>query len=90
MNAIDKKFCEIDIKDAINIIENKNSSNINSIVREINKNMNIRNGKYGDYLYYKTDCMKKPQFFKIQSFPDDYKKCNLYILKDWIREKYNI
>ena len=51
--------------------------------------MSIRKGKYGDYIYYKTELMKRPEFLKILNFPGDYKKCNLTILKDWIRENYN-
>jgi hypothetical protein len=38
--------------------------------------------------------MKKPQFYDIKSFlnetKNDYKICDLYILKSWIKEKYNI
>ena len=42
----------------------------------------------------KTAKMKKPQFYDIKSFihetNEDYKICNINILKSWIEEKYNI
>jgi DNA topoisomerase-1 len=60
------------------------------VVREINKCLSIRKGAKGDYLFYKTPKMKKPQFFDIKSFSNDYKTCNITILKSWITEKYNI
>ena len=65
-----------------------------NIVREINASMSIRKGPKGDYLFYKSIKMKKPQFYDIKSFSsetqEDYKICNITILKSWISEKYNI
>jgi DNA topoisomerase-1 len=65
-----------------------------SFVREIDTNVSIRKGSKGDYLFYKTSRMKKPQFYDIKSFTnetnEDYKICNKDILKSWIREKYSV
>jgi DNA topoisomerase-1 len=65
-----------------------------NITREINSNMSIRKGPKGDYLFYKTGKMKKPKFFDIKAFisetQEDYKICNITILKSWISEKYKI
>ena len=61
-----------------------------NLIREINKDMSIRRGPKGDYLFYKTSRMKKPQFYDIKGFDEDYKICNISILKSWISEKYNI
>lgn len=65
-----------------------------NIIREINSSVSIRKGPKGDYLFYKNSKMKKPQFYDIKHFIDetkeDYKICNLTIVKSWIKEKYNI
>ena len=65
-----------------------------NIVREINSTGSIRKGPKGDYLFYKTTKMKKPQFYDIKNFicetNEDYKICDLTILKSWIEEKHNI
>jgi DNA topoisomerase-1 len=65
-----------------------------NFLREISSSLSIRRGTKGDYLFYKTIKMKKPQFFDIKSFTnetkEDYKICNLGILKSWINEKYDI
>ena len=65
-----------------------------NLIREINSNISIRKGPKGDYLFYKTAKMKKPQFFDIKCFinetTEDYKICDITILKSWISEKYNI
>jgi hypothetical protein len=50
----------------------------------------IRKGKYGDYIFYKTQAMKKPQFLKLNEFKDDYITCSLEFLKSWIKEKYGV
>lgn len=65
-----------------------------NLVREINKSLSIRKGPKGDYLFYKDAKMKKPLFHDIKSFTNEtkenYKICNLTILKSWISDKYNI
>jgi DNA topoisomerase I len=64
------------------------------IIREINTNTSIRRGPKGDYIFYKTPRLKKPQFYTIQSFvsemKEDYRICDIDILKSWIKDKYNI
>ena len=65
-----------------------------NLIREINSSLSIRKGPKGDYLFYKTSKMKKPEFKDIKTFltemREDYKICNINILKSWILEKYNI
>lgn len=63
-------------------------------IREINSSISIRKGPKGDYIFYKTSKMKKPEFKDIKSFisetGEDYKICDINILKSWLNEKYNI
>jgi DNA topoisomerase-1 len=65
-----------------------------NLIREINPSISIRKGSKGDYIFYKTAKMKKPQFFDIKQFSidttSDYKICNMTILKSWLKEKYDI
>ena len=65
-----------------------------NLIRDINTSISIRRGPKGDYLFYKTPRMKKPQFHDIKSFvtetKEDYKICDINILKSWLKEKYNI
>ena len=34
--------------------------------------------------------MTKPQFYDLKNFKEDYKKCELEVLKLWIKETFNI
>jgi DNA topoisomerase-1 len=64
------------------------------IIRDINSSLSIRKGPKGDYIFYKNSKMKKPTFHDIKSFSietrEDYKICDINILKSWISEKYSI
>jgi len=65
-----------------------------NFIRVINSDMSIRKGEKGDYLFYKTSRMKKPKFYDIKTFvtelSEDYKICDMNILKSWISDKYDI
>ena len=63
---------------------------INTSIQKINDNISIRKGKCGDYIFYQTPTMKKPQFYKLFGFPGDYKTSSNRIILDWLDEKYNI
>ena len=65
-----------------------------NMIREINSSLSIRKGPKGDYLFYKSAKMKKPTFYDVKAFlaetQEDYKICDITILKSWISGKYNI
>lgn len=84
---INVPFKNITIEDAISILE---TTNDNTLVRKINENISIRKGKFGDYIFYKTSKMKKPDFLKLNNFDDDYKSCSIEYLKNWLKSTYNI
>ena len=86
---INVPFKEIKIDDALTILKDCDSET-NGLVRKISNDLAIRKGKFGDYLFYKTPTMKKPQFLKLGEFNDDYKNCSLEFLRLWIKEKYNL
>jgi len=86
---INVPFKEIKIDDALTILKDCDAES-NGLVRRISNELAIRKGKFGDYLFYKTSTMKKPQFFKLDDFNDDYKNCSLEFLKSWVKEKYGL
>ena len=69
----------------------RNNETIGSnIVREINENLSIRKSVKGDYIFFKTVKMKKPSFFKLNGINEDYKTCDIDVLKSWIKETYSV
>ena len=60
------------------------------IIRFISNDISIRQGKYGDYVFYKTSKMAKPTFLKLGGFNGDYKTCTVATFLDWMKTEYNI
>ena len=63
---------------------------IKGMVRKLTDDLSIRNGKYGDYIFYKREDMKTPTFYKIKGFVEDYKICSLNTITEWIKLTYKI
>jgi DNA topoisomerase I len=61
-----------------------------NMVREVSTNISIRKSKKGDYIFFKTSKMKKPKFFALKGFEEDYKTCDIDVLKSWLKEKHDI
>jgi DNA topoisomerase-1 len=59
-------------------------------VRELNSHISIRTGKYGDYIFYKKPRATKPEFFKLNGFDSDYKKCDKILILNWIKQTYKV
>ena len=74
-----KQLSDISLDEVIRIIESEVESgtgtDLTGIIRTINDDISIRNGKYGDYIFYKTVNIKKPKFISLKGFNKDYKKC---------------
>ena len=61
-----------------------------NIIREISDNITVRKSTKGEYIFYKTAKMKKPVFYNFKGFEEDYKKCDINILKTWLKETHKI
>jgi len=61
-----------------------------NIIRHITDNISIRKGPRGNYIFYKTAKMKKPQFFGLDGFDEDVVGYDKTTFKNWITEKYKI
>lgn len=59
-----------------------------NMVREISSDISIRKSKKGDYVFYKTSKMKKPKFISLKGFEEDYKTCDVDVLKSWIQSTF--
>jgi DNA topoisomerase-1 len=70
--------------------ETSPDGNTSGIIRIINNDISIRNGKYGPYVFYKTTKMKKPLFLKFTNFKEDYKTCTHSIFFEWLKMEHDI
>ena len=60
------------------------------IVRQITESLSIRDGKYGNYIFYKTQKMKKPRFISLNGFKGNIQEETEDNVKKWIRENCHI
>ena len=84
-----KPLDKIKLGDVIDILEGKKSGNPN-VLRILRDNLSLRKGKWGPYLFYKTDKMKKPRFLKIKKCDLNVMKCELGDLLEWVEREYQI
>ena len=57
------------------------------ILRTIDENTTIRYGRYGPYIFHKTQKMTKPAFVALKGFPEahgNYMTCEAGVLREWI------
>ena len=58
-----------------------------NMVREISASISVRNGKYGNYLFYKTPGMSKPKFVTLRDFKEDYMSCAIEAIEEYVHSK---
>jgi DNA topoisomerase-1 len=78
---------EMDYEEALSLIKEK-ESNSTVILRAINSEMSVRSGKYGPYIFFKSEAMKKPKFYPLKKCELDYKTCEQDELVKWITDTH--
>ena len=76
------------IKTIVELITSDNSAS--KIIRTITDNASVRNGKYGNYIYYKTKKMARPIFLNIKSSDINIDTCTDSELINWFEKKYDL
>jgi DNA topoisomerase-1 len=59
-------------------------------VRELTENISIRNGKWGDYIYYKKPRVKNPIFIPLKDFNENHRTCDKQILLNWLKIHHGV
>lgn len=72
------------VQEIINTAENKKQEEKNLILRELDVHTSVRKSKFGNYIYYKTDKMKKPKFVNIKNCPYDVLEEDKEVVLRWI------
>ncbi len=80
--SLDEKclYESLTLEDVLSYLEKE------SVLRILTPELSIRKSKYGAYVYYKTENMKKPKFFDIKQF--DFVSAEREDVVDWITNTY--
>ena len=65
ISHIKKELDKVILDDVIDVLKGKKSQNT-SVLRVITSEISVRKGKFGPYVFYKTDKMKKPKFIPMK------------------------
>jgi len=87
IKSIDKPKDKITLEDVIPLF-NKEAKQDKNILRKINDDLSVRRGKFGNYVFYKTEKMSKPEFFNIKKFKECPITCDKTIFIDWLNVNY--
>ena len=75
------KFKDISLEQVKNLL-------VNPICLKLSDEASIRNGKYGKYIYYKTDKMKRPKFIKLSKSLKN--NCTVEQASRFLKNNHNI
>ena len=80
---------ELTLSDAIELIESKRQTiKSTGILRNLGGAMSLRTGKFGPYVFYKTERMKTPKFFPLKKCPHPYDTCTEADLVSWVTDTF--
>lgn len=83
---IKKKQDKITLEDVLGVLQGKNGNS--NILKQVSPTVSIRKGKYGEYIYYKTETMTKPKFLKLKNIL--WKNLTNKEILNWMQNEYNI
>jgi DNA topoisomerase-1 len=75
----------ISFEDVVEVLQQSGNA-----VRKVTDEISIRNSKRGDYIFYKTAKMRKPQFLALKDCKLDYTTCEITLLRQWIYDTYSV
>ena len=89
LKDVKKPFAQIVYTDVLPVIEADQAPS-RTILRKLTPDLSIRNGKFGPYVFYKTEKMAKPRFFDLRNFENGFGVCEKEELIAWIRKTHKI
>lgn len=83
LNKLKKQLDKIVLEDVIPFLEEEKPAT--SVLRVLTPSLSVRNGKFGPYIFYKTEKMKKPKFFDLKGFDQGFGSDDLL---EWINKTH--
>ena len=80
ISHIKKDKDDIALKDVLDVLNGKKPQN-SSVLKVITEDISVRKGKYGPYVFYKTNKMKKPKFIPMKGIKIEE------VTEQWVNNK---
>jgi DNA topoisomerase-1 len=88
LSKLNKKIDQIVLEDAIPLLEASLIEKPTSVLRVLSPTLSVRNGRYGPYIFYKTEKMKTPKFYDLKGFDQGFGNCDAGELIEWIKNTH--
>jgi DNA topoisomerase-1 len=85
LNKLKKQLDKIVLEDVVPYLEEEKPAT--SVLRVLTPTLSVRNGKFGPYIFYKTEKMKKPKFFDLKGFDQGFGSEDLL---EWIKTTHGV
>jgi topoisomerase IA-like protein len=85
VKSLEKPLDQIVLEDVLPLLQGEEKQDKN-ILRKITDDMSVRRGKFGNYVFYKTAQMAKPEFINIKKFKECPITCAPELLINWTTE----
>jgi DNA topoisomerase-1 len=85
LNKLKKQLDKIVLADVVPFLEEEKPAT--SVLRVLTPTLSVRNGKFGPYIFYKTEKMKKPKFFDLKGFDQGFGSDDLL---EWIKTTHGV
>jgi len=83
LNKLKKSLDKIMLEDVVPILDaSMEEKPASTVLRVLTPTLSVRNGKFGPYIFYKTEKMKKPKFFDLKGFDQGFGSEDLL---EWIK-----
>lgn len=86
LKGVDIAEAAITLKDVMSSLTGEGAA----MLRVLDKNTSIRNGKYGHYVFYKTETMRKPKFIPVKGYGGDYLSDPAATVMEWLHETQSL
>ena len=85
LNKLKKQLDKIVLADVVPFLEEEKPAT--TVLRVLTPTLSVRNGKFGPYIFYKTEKMKKPKFFDLKGFDQGFGSDDLL---EWIKTTHGV
>jgi len=83
LNKLKKTLDKIMLEDVVPILDaSMEEKQASTVLRVLTPALSVRNGKFGPYIFYKTEKMKTPKFFDLKGFDQGFGSEDLL---EWIK-----
>jgi DNA topoisomerase-1 len=84
VKGIEKTVDQITLEDILPLLTVEKQDK--NILRKLNDEMSVRRGQFGNYVFYKSEHMTKPEFINIKKFKGCTITCDAEVLIKWALE----